>query len=713
MSLTAAASLKAVGSAISLMEKGFGKIKSLGLFEMDKAMKNSALSMGIIGTQAKGFRDTITSASKQTAYIGVSLQDIAKIQSDYSEELGRSVQMNEKSLVAMGQLSKFADLGAEGAARMAAEMDMQGMSAEKTGEFMNQTLNDSHAMGVNASKVIKNIAGNIKMLNKYRFKDGVKGLAKMAMTASKLGVDMSFAGGMADKLFDIEGAVDMSAQLQVMGGAWAQMADPFHLMYMARNDIEGLTEEIANAAKQSMSFAKDGSIETSAMEMQRLRIVAQQTGLEYEQLMDAGKAAFKLSNIKGQIGNVSPELQEFIANTAEFKDGKATIMVNGNPKLLSTLSETDKNVLKGQMETKKTMEERAKEALTFDEAFTNMVNGMKLYLLPIITTINESLMPKLEALQKRFEDEKWGEKIESFAKIVGSLVETVGTFILENPIKSALMYFGSKVIGNVIQWTLNGVALAKGFNMAVKGPGGDGGGGAGMGTRNMAAMSKAGMSNMAKFGANFKGAAGSSAARLGGVAAGGFAAYDEYGEQKDKGKSGGEALGRAALKGVGAGGGAWAGAAAGAALGAFGGPLAPITVPLGALIGGGLGAWGGGELTDLDNYGVKDGLFAGSNSKRAILQEGKITPLDKKDDILAMKPGGAVDNYSKQQNGQSSEMKVEHSDIKFNGSINVNIPGTNAIALEIMKTTIFRNEIVRVFNELQEKNNNGGKVAGY
>jgi hypothetical protein len=54
---------------------------------------------------------------------------------------------------------------------------------------------------------------------------------------------MDFAAGMSDKLWDIEG--DMSAQLQVMGGAWAKLADPFHLMYMARNDMKGLTEEIA------------------------------------------------------------------------------------------------------------------------------------------------------------------------------------------------------------------------------------------------------------------------------------------------------------------------------------------------------------------------------------------------------------------------------------------------------------------------------------
>ena len=40
-------------------------------------------------------------------------------------------------------------------------------------------MNDASSMGLNASKVIKNIQNNIKLLNRYNFKGGVKGLAKM------------------------------------------------------------------------------------------------------------------------------------------------------------------------------------------------------------------------------------------------------------------------------------------------------------------------------------------------------------------------------------------------------------------------------------------------------------------------------------------------------------------------------------------------------
>jgi hypothetical protein len=713
-SLTAAGTLKAVGNTVSTLKQGYGMLKSFGLFEMDKAMKNSALSMGILSNQSKGFRDTITTASKQTAYIGVSLQDIARIQSDYSEELGRSVQMNEKSLVAMGQLSKFADLGAEGAARMAADMDKQGISAEKTGEFMNQTLNDSHAMGVNASKVIKNIALNVKMLNKYRFKDGVKGLAKMAMTASKLGVDMEFAGGMADKLFDIEGAVDMSAQLQVMGGAWAQMADPFHLMYMARNDMEGLTEEIANAAKQSMSFAKDGSIEMGAMEMHRLKIVAQQTGLEYDKLVEAGKAAFKLSKVKAQIGNVSPELQEFIANTSEFKDGKATILIGDNPKLISALTTQDKKLLEANRIEKASMKKRAEDSLTFDEAFTNFINGMKIYLLPFITTINEKLLPKFNELTGKWEKQKWGEKLEALAKTVGEFASGIGKFIIK--IADFLGPTGSLITGlalwgglKVATWIANGVALGTGFKMATVGFGGGaspsmfsmGGaasnrGGTGFGN-DYGTMRSMGAGRFASAREATKLNKWGGGARMGaglGLGAAGMGVDYLRGKRDDPN----DAMG----KGMGVG----ASALQGAALGMMLGPWGALA---GGLIGGGIGAYNE-YFSEPQNDAVfapRKGLGAEFSKGRGVLENGKITPIPNKEKFLSMEPYGPADRTMNQQNKQGSDnLKVEHGEMSINGNINLNMPGGNSIALEVMKTSAFQAEVARMVNSQIEKNKN-------
>ena len=46
------------------------------------------------------------------------------------------------------------------------DFDKQGISVENTSKFMEQTMNDASRMGLNASKVVKNIQQNMKMLNR-------------------------------------------------------------------------------------------------------------------------------------------------------------------------------------------------------------------------------------------------------------------------------------------------------------------------------------------------------------------------------------------------------------------------------------------------------------------------------------------------------------------------------------------------------------------
>jgi hypothetical protein len=76
-----------------------------------------------------------------------------------------------------------------------------------------------------------------------------------------------------------------------------------------------------------------------------------------------------------------------------------------------------------------------------------------------------------------------------------------------------------------------------------------------------------------------------------------------------------------------------------------------------------------------------------------------------------MEPYGPADRAINQQSNQSSKMEVEHGDMNVSGNININIPGTNAIALEIMKTTAFRTQIASMVNSQLEMNKNG-KIAG-
>lgn len=477
-----ASMVKGMTKLPGLIQGGFGKIKGLGLFELDKAMKKSALSMGVLSKETSGFRGGIKNAAKETTMIGVGIKELSELQSSYSEELGRSVFISEKGLVAMGEMVAATGLGAQEAAKMAAEFEVQGMSAERTAKFVETTMNDSNKMGLNATKVIKNIQGNIKMLNRYNFKNGSKGLAKMAESVTKLGVDMEFASGFADKLFNIEGAIDMSAQLQVMGGAWAKMADPFHLMYMARNDMEGLTEEIGQAAEKSVTFNRQtGEFAMASKEMHRLRIIAEQTGIAYDDLVTAGKNAAKFSMIKTQMtfsiggGDEGKMLKEFITNKSFInRKGEATIMLDGKERLIKTLTNNDRSRLKAAMEEQATMKERAQKALAFDEQLANLIDQLKVYLLPLI----EGLSDPNNGLVKRLKDFAenankpggWGEQIEKMAVAAGQIINTVGNLVAD-----FVEILGPKgvLIGwaalKSATWIINGLALARGFMMGTKG----------------------------------------------------------------------------------------------------------------------------------------------------------------------------------------------------------------------------------------------------
>lgn len=705
MSGLGVAAAKGLSNLPNLLKRGFGDIKSMGLFEMDKAIKKSAMEMGVLGTRSDIYRKNIKLASDKTNELGMGIKELALMQAQYSEGLGRTVMLGQDGLNAMAEMASSTVLGAEGAAKMAAEMDAQGYSAKRTSGFVEDTMNDASKMGLNASKVIKNIQNNIKMLNKYNFKGGVQGLAKMAATVARLGVDMNVAAGMAEKLFDIEGAVDMSAQLQVMGGKWAQLADPFKLMFMARNDMEGLTKALGEAAESSVSFNnKTKEFEISALEMHRLRKVAEQTGVAYEDLAEMGKRAAKSTSLKKQMSwNVDPEMQDFLAATAQWdKNGKGTILdINGNPKLLSALTESDKTMIKNQMLEKKSLAERAVAAQSFDEKLTNLMNMLKSNMLPIVEGLDKVLGPFVKDL---FANKEFIGELKAFGKSIGEFV--IGGSKLIKMFAEAAVWLGptgtlAAFLGvKSAMWIANGVALATGFKMGTTGMGGLTGGlsktgGALMGGGKYSALKGAGLG-----------------IGLGAAGMGADWAADKY---TDEGSTGNM----------------WAKAGAGALSGAgMGSILGPWGMAIGGLLG---GIYGG--ITAANSDGINDGVFekpihdgfsksdlpnipkppqhknlgADFSKNRSIIDGGKITPIDNKDDILAFKPNGPVDKASKGNN--SGNVGVHFDDLKGVIRVEVVSPGNPGLAKELLMDQNFIRDLGSKLKVDTQTIINGGNSA--
>jgi hypothetical protein len=582
--------------------------------------------------------------------------------------------------------------------------------AATSGTFETYTYSNNIVALQGTSKIffLKEVEGG---LHEISFGDDI--LGKKLSNGNIVTVDY-FVSGMADRLFDLEPAIEMSAQLQVMGGAWADLADPFKLMYMARNDTNALTESVANAAKESMSFAKDGSIETTAEAMHKLRIVAQQTGLEYDDLMEAGKKAFKMGQIKTKVFGVDDETKEFIANTAEFANGKATITIDGQPKLLSMLSKADKDRLKEMVNEKKSMEDRAKAALSFDEKITNLINMVKISMMPIVEGISSVLGPLVDDLM--------GEKGESFRKELVQLGKDIGGFVAEAAswIKGvanlavalgpqgifytwltgkALMFLFEKA-----NWVLNGIALSTGFL----------GGQAGKGLASM-------------LGTGFAKIAGPLLVTAAAGVAGNLL-----------GKKATEASGRKSTKAgdtasMWAGGGA---ALAGAAIGsAFGGVGAIPGYLIGAGIGALAGGFGGKYLGDMANQdetaSVNDGIikfnkndkFTKVNDSTMIAGTNENGNKDlartlKYASLAAMPFGlGAPMMMSEMMKGGVKNStpgggKIEFGELHITGEIKVSLPGGTQIGSELVKSPEFKSSITKMVNSQIEKNMNGGKNRG-
>jgi hypothetical protein len=721
--------MKSIGGTITGI---YGTIVSQTQFitGIDKKIKMSALSMGILKTQTESFRKSLANAGAITNDFGIGQGQLAEMQAAYSQELGRTVMLGTKGLIAIGEMAAATGLGADGAAKMSADFELIGYSAERASGFIEQTMNDSSKMGLNASKVVKAMSNGMKLLNKYNFKGGVAGLKKMAEITSKLGVDMNFATGMADKLFDIEGAVQMSAELQVLGGSFANLADPFRLMFMARNDVAGLTEEIGKAVEQSVKFnAATGEFDISAMEMQRLRKIAEQTGLEFESLVTAGKNAKKFTMIKSQVSfDMDKDSKEFLMNTAQLDEkGVAYIEVNGEKKYLNMLGSQAKDFVKQQIAEKQSLAERAKNALTFDETITNFINKVKELFLPLMTVLDAfaealvtSLEPAFKDLKATIGSKEFQDGIKDFATGAIEVAKTVGGLIswfIKNP------GMGLAAIGllEAAKWFAMGISFGGGFNLATM----KGGflksltnlfspkmftasgksfaqGGVAYSTKTGQALTGAASTSTlaAAPKAGIKNFMGTSGAIGGGIIAGITDGVFEYMEQKDKGKSTGEALGRAGLKGTGAGLGAWGGAAAGAAIGTA---LFPgVGTLIGGAIGGIAGGMAGGKLADLDTYGVDDGVIQ-FNPKDKFMKVNDATM------IAGTNAGGnkALAN----QLSSNGEIKHTFDDIKITGEIQITTPGGKEIPNELIRDPYFIKNMTRLINIELDRVRNGSKLS--
>ena len=333
------------------LESGKQKQRIIALRELnalaDSIRKNLTTNIGMTEGMMDMTTSVITLASGQLEGFNLTANDIMETLATTMETVGRQLSIPPTILADM---TKIDSLFGEVSADFVANFDKIGSGAFAATDAIKDTVLVAQNMGLTVSTLLPDVAKNIDKINTYGFKNGVAGLTQMVAQGQRLGLSMDSVLKVSDKAFSPEGAIDMAAQLQMIGGAAGELLDPFQLMYMAQNDVEGLQEAIVKSTESAVTFNEQtGEFGIPPAERMRLQKTAEAMGISYEELAETAVRNAKRTQALAQFdvgGNIDERTQELIAGMAEVgPGGKMSITVEDEKGQAQTILLEDLNDL--------------------------------------------------------------------------------------------------------------------------------------------------------------------------------------------------------------------------------------------------------------------------------------------------------------------------------------------------------------------------------
>lgn len=289
---------------------------------------------GMTGKLSEEFRDEIMKASPDVIRLGISFEELSQSVSNVVSESGKFKLLSSDTIKEMALASKFAkdmtEMAAMGKVFQDAGYGIKDMSLmiEKMGL-------KSMTLGLNARTTTKMVNENLAQLNSYGFKNGIEGLNKMTQKSIEFRMNMTDVFKMAEKVWSPEGALEMAANLQVIGGAFGALNDPIKMMYIATNDVEGLQEAITGAAKSLVTYNQEqGRFQITGANLRRAKEMADQFGMSMQDLTKTAVASMERTQAATDLLSsgltMKDDDKEFLTNLAQMKGGKMVIEVPEN-----------------------------------------------------------------------------------------------------------------------------------------------------------------------------------------------------------------------------------------------------------------------------------------------------------------------------------------------------------------------------------------------
>jgi hypothetical protein len=287
---------------------------------------------GLAGQLSKDVRAEIVESTSQAVRFGYGIDDITGAYEKLIEESGRFNIVNQQTLegslgVSRAFIGDYKEIGS-----VFGEFEKVGFGARDAIKAIDRAGTESQGLGLRGKTTVKDIRENIEKLNQYGFQKGIDGLAQMSRKATEFRMSMGEAFKVADSVMDPDKAIELSANLQVLGGAIGAFNDPLKLMYMATNNVEGLQDALIEAAGSLATYnSEQGRFEITGVNLRRAKEMANQLGVDYKELTKSAIASQERlaasSDLMARGFDMDEKDKEFLINMSRMDGGRMVIDV--------------------------------------------------------------------------------------------------------------------------------------------------------------------------------------------------------------------------------------------------------------------------------------------------------------------------------------------------------------------------------------------------
>ncbi len=373
--------------------KDFVDIINKSVIAQESLATSLQRSMGGVITGAGELVEKFRNVYYGAIEMGSSFKDTVESVEGLATSIGRMVNPSEDTVFNMVALSKATGESSKAIGTMVGEMTRYGFTQLEATKKLHKFSVEARQSGLSAKGYMSEINKNMKSISGFGFKSGVDGMGKMVKQAMLLRTNIEAIGAkkLQDTALDPEGAIQLAADFQMLGGAVGKLSDPFQLMYMAQTDMAGLQDELVNSAKAATTFNKvTGKFDVSTQDMYRLREQAKLTGANLEDLVNTGKEAAKMDYIKDKfdLSGIKSENQQVLAGLSEIQsDGTVKFDLPGFDEQSQTLedilkdgsrkAELDKSLVEYEKNAGKSEKDLAIEQMTISETQAKDINIIK------------------------------------------------------------------------------------------------------------------------------------------------------------------------------------------------------------------------------------------------------------------------------------------------------------------------------------------------